>query len=207
MTRHLQILAGCAVALCACGGRMEQLRQNAEALRQVVGTNERAQQAEQLSAERAARGDTLPSPAERLQLALPGAIEGYTPSEPTRMDVAEGGATRARRTWSSLDGATTLSATVVDHGNTDAAARAGADPYLDVESRDDESGAVSPVENLPDYSGGSISFNRQDGSTRAVVGVRYRYTVTLETGGNANTSDMLSELASTIAKRLEENDR
>lgn len=207
MTRHILILAGSAVALLACGGRMEQLRQNAEALRQVVGTGERAQEADHLSAERSARGDTLPASADRLSLVLPGTVEGYLPSEAVEKDVVDGGATRTRRSWTSLDGATTLNASVVDHGNADAAARAGAAPYLDVEPHEDDTSVVKEMENLPENSAGSVVFNRQNGSTRATVGVRFRYTVTLETSGSANTSDMLSELASTIARRLEENDR
>lgn len=207
MTRHILILACCAMALPACGGRMEKLRQNAEALRQVVGTGERAQEAEQLSTARIARGDTLPVAPDQLELVLPGSVEGYAPSNSTERNTVDGGATRARRSWNSLDGSSTLSATIVDYGNANSETRAGADPYLEVEARDDDTAVVREVAKLPESSGGRVVFNRQRGSTRADVGVRYRYAVTLETDGSANTSDMLSELASTIAKRLEENDR
>jgi len=172
-------------------------------------TNRR--EAEQFHADRAARGDTIPMPADRLRAYLPDSIPGYVagaPSDgPTEAD-DRNALVLVSRTWTARDTngshPASLTVSITDFGGT-------LRSYEQIEPIISESLAtdnahlrISVVKLDVPYTAALERLDRDRGSLEIIACTRYRYVIAVESNRPETVDPLLADIATRIAESFKE---
>jgi hypothetical protein len=214
--KNLIILAAASALLVGCGEKLQEMKDQANAIEQIVKAGEKMQQsateAETFMQERRAKGDTIAMPAEQLKTFLPTEIDGYRPKEePSIQQTSFGEFTFsiAEQEWVATSGDTnnpaTIKVSLTDWGGSEGAWATQSLAFAfttKTENAQERSGTVDM--GLP-HTNAIERFDKQSKGSSLMTVTRYRYLINLE--ANNQTEDrtpLLKQIAAQTAEKFKD---